>query len=123
MYGQTWFTLFSPRIQNYTIGLEPVAPDWGGRWTRSEDDSPVPPVMVATMDGPEPGRAATRRGCFRRPYEYAEDAWGIRGSAHSRVGDGTFASSWRVPLKDRQAKDRPARSRRNCASAGDGRGR
>ena len=24
--GNTWFTLFSPRIQNYTIGVEPAGP-------------------------------------------------------------------------------------------------
>ena len=27
-YGTTWFTLFSPRIQNYTVGAEPSAPGW-----------------------------------------------------------------------------------------------
>ena len=27
-YGTTWFTLFSPRIQNYTVGIEPAAPGW-----------------------------------------------------------------------------------------------
>jgi hypothetical protein len=26
--GSTWFTLFSPRIQNYTIGVEPAGPGW-----------------------------------------------------------------------------------------------
>jgi hypothetical protein len=26
--GSTWFTLFSPRIHNYTIGVEPSGPDW-----------------------------------------------------------------------------------------------
>jgi hypothetical protein len=26
--GNTWFTLFSPRIQNYTIGVEPAGPEW-----------------------------------------------------------------------------------------------
>jgi len=26
--GTTWFTLFSPRIQNYTIGVEPAGPAW-----------------------------------------------------------------------------------------------
>jgi len=26
--GSTWFTLFSPRIQNYTIGVEPAGPVW-----------------------------------------------------------------------------------------------
>jgi hypothetical protein len=26
--GSTWFTLFSPRIQNYTMGVEPAGPAW-----------------------------------------------------------------------------------------------
>ena len=26
IYGTTWATLFSPRIQNYTIGIEPTGP-------------------------------------------------------------------------------------------------
>ncbi|HEX4590432.1 MAG TPA: hypothetical protein VH120_10915, partial [Gemmataceae bacterium] len=26
--GSTWFTLFSPRIHNYTIGVEPAGPAW-----------------------------------------------------------------------------------------------
>ncbi len=29
VYGQTFFTLFSPRVQSYTIGMEPA----GGAWT------------------------------------------------------------------------------------------
>ena len=31
VYGNTWFTLFSPRIQNYTIGVEP-----GNGWARRQ---------------------------------------------------------------------------------------
>src|SRR5262249_20798521 len=27
-YGTTWFTLFSPRIQNYTVGAEPAQDSW-----------------------------------------------------------------------------------------------
>lgn len=36
--GNTWFTLFSPRIQNYTIGLEPAGPADGqpGPWTPAD---------------------------------------------------------------------------------------
>src|SRR5439155_5674973 len=29
-YGQSFFTILSPRIQNYTVGLEPNPPFWGG---------------------------------------------------------------------------------------------
>ena len=107
VYGQSWFTLFSPRIQNYTIGLEPVAPEWGGRWDANDADAPVPPVMVAAMDGPEPGLGGNTQSLFRRPYEYADDAGGLRRVPIPVWATRTFTSSWRVPLKDRQAKDRP----------------
>ncbi|MGL4550628.1 MAG: hypothetical protein ACRC33_05535, partial [Gemmataceae bacterium] len=30
VYGQAWFTLFSPRVQAYTVGLEPAAGTWAG---------------------------------------------------------------------------------------------
>src|SRR5262249_39628672 len=29
--GTTWFTLYSPRIQSYTVGIEPAPPAWGAR--------------------------------------------------------------------------------------------
>src|SRR5262249_29398989 len=77
VYGTSWFTLFSPRIQNYTVGLEPAAPEWGGRWTEENADAPVPPMMVAALEGPEPGLGGNSQSLFRRPYEYAEDASGI----------------------------------------------
>ncbi len=107
VYGTSWFTLFSPRIQNYTVGLEPVAPEWGGRWDDNDADAPVPPVMTATLDGPEPSLGGSAPGLFRQPYEYAEDAGGLRRVPIPVWATRTFTSSWRVPLKDRQAPDRP----------------
>jgi hypothetical protein len=107
VYGQSWFTLFSPRIQNYTIGLEPVAPEWGGRWGADDADAPAPPVMTAVMDGPEPGLGGNTQSLFRRPYEYAADAGGLRRVPIPVWATRTFTSSWRVPLKDAQAKGRP----------------
>ena len=40
--GNTWFTLFSPRIQNYTIGVEPAGPEDGepSVWTPSTECRP-----------------------------------------------------------------------------------
>ncbi|MGH7226504.1 MAG: hypothetical protein ACRELF_25080, partial [Gemmataceae bacterium] len=107
VYGQSWFTFFSPRIQNYTIGLEPVAPEWGGRWDANDADAPLPPVMVAVMDGPEPGLGGNTQSLFRRPYEYADDASGLRRVPIPVWATRSFTSSWRVHLKDRQAEDRP----------------
>jgi hypothetical protein len=100
VYGTSWFTLFSPRIQNYTVGLEPVAPDWGGRWSAGDAEVPVPPVMLATFDGPEPSLGGTSQSLFRRPYEYAADAGGILRIPVPVWATRTFTSSWRAPLKD-----------------------
>jgi hypothetical protein len=105
VYGRTWFTLFSPRIQNYTAGLEVAAPEWGGRWY--EDDAPAPPVMVATLDGPEAALGGNSQSLFRHPYEYAADAGGLRRVPIPVWATRTFTSSWRVPLKDRDTADRP----------------
>ncbi|MHB1423755.1 MAG: hypothetical protein ACYC3I_11285 [Gemmataceae bacterium] len=107
VYGQTWFTLFSPRIQNYTIGLEPAAPEWGGRWNNDDADAPAPPVMVATMDGPDPGLGGNTQSLFRRPYEYADDAGGLLGVPIPVWATRSFTSSWRVPLQDAPLKKRP----------------
>jgi hypothetical protein len=121
VYGQSWFTLFSPRIQNYTIGLEPVAPEWGGRWNGAGADAPVPAVMVAVMDGPEPGLGGNMQSLFRRPYEYAADASGLRRVPIPVWATRSFTSSWRVPLKDAQGKDRPAPIQAELRVSRDGR--
>jgi hypothetical protein len=107
VYGHSWFTLFSPRIQNYTIGVEPVAPEWGGRWDASDADAPLPPVVVSTMDGPEPGLGGNTQSLFRRPYAYASEASGLLRVPVPVWATRTFTASWRVPLKDAQSKDRP----------------
>jgi len=108
VYGTSWFTLFSPRIQNYTVGLEPVAPEWGGRWDAQDADAPVPPVMMATLDGPEPSLGGNSQSLFRRPYEYTEDAGGLVRVPIPVWATRTFTSSWRAPLKDRQTADHPS---------------
>jgi hypothetical protein len=121
VYGQSWFTLFSPRIQNYTIGLEPAAPEWGGRWNVSDADAPVPPVTVAALDGPEPGLGGNTQSLFRRPYEYASEASGLLRVPIPVWATRTFTSSWRVPLKDAQTKDRPPPLQADLRISRDGR--
>lgn len=106
VYGHSWFTLFSPRIQNYTIGLEPAAPAWGGHWDASDADAPLPPMLVSAMDGPEPALGGNTQSLFRRPYEYASDAGGLLRVPIPVWATRTFTSSWRVPLKDASFNDR-----------------
>lgn len=44
VYGRTWFTIFSPRIDSYTVGVEPKA-----NWATQRDDKGYTPVT--TVDG------------------------------------------------------------------------
>jgi hypothetical protein len=107
VYGRTWFTLFSPRIQNYTVGLEPVAPAWGGRWDENDANAPAAPVTVAALDGPEAALGGNAQALFRHPYEYADDAGGLRRMPIPLWATRTFTSSWHVPLQDHDAADGP----------------
>jgi hypothetical protein len=107
VYGHSWFTLFSPRIQNYTISLESAAPEWGGRWGDGDADAPMPPMMVAVMDGMETGLGGNSQNLFRQPYEYAPDASALLHVPIPVWATRTFTASWRVPLRDAQHKDHP----------------
>ncbi len=108
VYGHSWFTLFSPRIQNYTIGLAPAAPEWGGSWDTSDADAPTPAMMVATMDGMDAGLGGNTQSLFRRPYEYAADASGLLQVPIPLWATRTFTASWCVPLKDAHHINHPA---------------
>jgi hypothetical protein len=90
VYGTTWFALFNPRSQSFTVGLEPASPGWappGGN---------VEPAVLAPLEGPlrtVPGSP----GLFRRAYEYAEDATGVRGVPVPVWATRAFTASWRAP--------------------------
>lgn len=105
-YGTSWFTLFSPRIQNYTVGIEPNTPSWGqeppSRNTtgkeRKEDwarDRYSP--HVGWMGRPEnigfSGRGGSG-GLFRRAYDYAPEATGLIGVPIQVWSTKTFAASY-----------------------------
>jgi hypothetical protein len=94
VYGTSWFTLFSPRIQNYTLGLEP-APEWAA----PPAGNPAPGATVVTvMDRPDEGGRKGSQGLFRRPYEYAEDASGLERVPIPVWATRSFTASWRAPL-------------------------
>jgi hypothetical protein len=121
VYGHSWFTLFSPRVQNFTIGLEPAAPEWGGRWSEDDADAPLPPMMVAVMDGMETALGGNSQSLFRRPYDYATDASGLLRIPVPVWATRTFTASWRVPLKDPENRDRPPPLQANFRVSRDGR--
>ncbi|MFO0847628.1 MAG: hypothetical protein U0871_03570 [Gemmataceae bacterium] len=60
VYGRTWFSLFSPRIDSYTLAVEPK-PGWGAA-------GPDVPPLVDWMSGGRPGSGAG--GLVSRGYRY-----------------------------------------------------
>jgi hypothetical protein len=94
VYGTSWFTLFSPRIQNYTLGIEPAAV-----WAAAPaGNSPPGATVVNVLDRPEEGGRKGSQGLFRRPYEYAEDAAGLERVPIPVWATRSFTASWQAPL-------------------------
>jgi hypothetical protein len=97
VYGSTWFALFNPRSQSFTVGLEPASPGWSAKReaatvAKREADAAV----LAPLEAPQrsvPGSP----GLFRRPYEYAGDATGLRGVPVPVWATRAFTASWHAP--------------------------
>lgn len=102
-YGHTWFTLFSPRIQHYTVGIEPAAPDWVAE---AAAERKTAGVLLSWMGRPDDsirgyGRARSQ-SLFRRSYQYAPDATGLLGVPIQVWSMKSFAGSWERPLSAAQ---------------------
>jgi hypothetical protein len=95
-YGTSWFTLFSPRIQNYTVGLEPSAPGW----FRAEDDPDraARAVAVEVLENPDAAERLSSHSLFRKPYAYAADAAGVERTPVPVWATRSFRARWRAPL-------------------------
>jgi hypothetical protein len=112
LYGSTWFTLFSPRIQNYTVG---VSPPENNTW-----------VPVPLTSGGEPDEQAAQTikrrqdysttvnwfgkldessmgggpSLFRRTYDYAPATAGLEGVPIQVWTTKSFQASWQAQLTD-----------------------
>lgn len=64
VYGRTWFSIFSPRIDSYNIGVEP-RPEWVG----TRPNLPTPPTLVGWMAGGRSGGG----NIVSRGYAYHTD--------------------------------------------------
>ncbi|HLN32351.1 MAG TPA: hypothetical protein VK395_31770 [Gemmataceae bacterium] len=99
VYGNTWFTIFSPRIQHYKIGLEPATPTWVAAPAPGKQDSSV---TLSWMGRPELGFGGTGRtsspGLFRRAYDYAPDAMGLLGVPIQVWSTKSFSATWRAGI-------------------------
>lgn len=95
VYGTTWFTLFSPRIQHYTIGVEP-AENWG---VAAGKESPS--TVVGWLGKPTDQFGGMGHGgsqsLFRRTYDYADDLSGLVGVPIQVWATKSFTASWMVP--------------------------
>ncbi len=101
-YGNSWFTLFSPRIGRYTIGLESAAPQWLG--ARDGKAPPFPGTALGTQHIGERFQRVGSQGLFPQPYAYAADAGGISGVPIPVWATRCFVASWHEPLDP----DKPA---------------
>jgi hypothetical protein len=94
-YGHTWFTILSPRIQNYTIGIEPTLAGWG---LAPAAKTPPSADVVEWLGRPEPdgpgSYGRTRSTFLRRPYEYADEARGLLRVPIPVWTSKTFHAAW-----------------------------
>lgn len=95
--GHSFFTILSPRIQNYTIGLEPNAEFWGDKAdkVRSVD---LLSWLGRPSGGPNDMRRSSSTGFFRKPYDYTEDAAALRGVPIPVWTTKAFCASWEQSL-------------------------
>ena len=99
-YGTTWFSLRSPRIQSYTIGIEPALQHWQ---PGSAASSKLVEPTLSWLGRPEfGGLGSTGRGrssgLFSRSYDYETDAIGLRGVAIPVWSTRSFVGSWEAPF-------------------------
>lgn len=96
VYGQTWATIFSPRVEAYTVGLEPNTETWFGKPPANgpDDTARVMMQLLEANELPRTGQQTT----FTRPYVFAADAQGMLRVPVPVWGTRSFSASWRVPL-------------------------
>ncbi|HMF17572.1 MAG TPA: hypothetical protein VKE98_10220, partial [Gemmataceae bacterium] len=98
-YGNTWFTIMSPQIKSYTIGIEPVVAGW---WLGKAKD-PHSAEVVSWLGRPEfdgPGAMGRPRaqGWSRRSYDYATDGTSLSGVSIPVWTTKSFSASWEMPV-------------------------
>ncbi len=96
VFGNSWFTVFSPRIQLYTVGVEPAAPLFA-----AEDPASGPkpaPVVVTWMGKPDENyggyNRARSQSLFHRTYRYEPDATGLREVPIQVWSSKSFTANW-----------------------------
>jgi hypothetical protein len=104
VHGTTWLTLYSPRIQNYTVGFEP-SPGWNWSSAAADGSTEAGP-LVDWMERPIPDyEKRNQQGLlsWNRPtYRYAKEAAGLEGVPVRVWATKSFAASWRPAVSGDQ---------------------
>lgn len=100
-YGQTWFTVFSPRIDHYTVGVKP-----GFNASSHSVQSQELSVLTTWLGRPDAsyggyGRARSQ-GLFRRAYDYDSEATGLKDVPIQVWATKSFNARWRGRWDPRQ---------------------
>ena len=114
VHGTAWFSVFSPRSELYTIGIEPAAPVWA---VDPAGGDPPGPVTVSWLGRPEESYGGYDRprsqSLFRRGYAYGPDAAGLRDVPIPVWSSKAFAADWERPFRSKQPASR-LRRRQNA---------
>lgn len=103
VYGHTWFTLFSPRIQHYTLGIEPAAPEWAAEVPAEKKAASVLMSWMGRPDTSYGGYGRSRsQSLFRRAYQYAPDATGLEGVPIQVWSMKSFDACWKRDVGPKQ---------------------
>jgi hypothetical protein len=91
IYGTTWFTIFSPRIETYTLGVSP-AEGWS-------DENDPKGTTVNWLGAPRGGRPSL----LRRSYQYHEDAAGLEKVPVQVWSTKSFVANWSSKIANEPA--------------------
>ena len=107
--GTSWFSILSPQIKSYDIGLEPVPQNWG---MTAGKEQPIGDVNLSWLGRPEGSGTASfgrqrSQSLFKKDYLYAEDSGGPEPQFPPAYGlekvpipvwtTKTFQASWDLP--------------------------
>jgi hypothetical protein len=97
-YGATWFTIMSPRIQSYTIGIEPALAGWWGATAPPASADVVSWLGRPEVDGPGAMGRPRAQTWSHRSYFYEPDAIGLSGVPIPVWTTKSFSASWEAPM-------------------------
>ncbi len=105
-FGKAWFTLLSPSIQNYTVGVDPRV--WGFTLKEGQEDTlelrsrRANNVTMSWLGRPQANRGFGQPGgqsLFNRTYKFTEGATGMQRVPIPVWTTKAFQADWAVRLK------------------------